>query len=150
MTHIYVANPSISLIGPGRDLQNSVRPRWVNTRLQMTGVGSARIIQKGRKCKGYTKYRSLHNLIKPENSRLLPTKVTNISQNMQACNRLTNIPVDVQNKNISHPWPVVLQNTTIVKDKNTTFHILSTFQVQRHQFEIISELTPMFSIFQII
>ena len=31
VTHICVANPSISLIGPGGDLQNSVRPRWVNT-----------------------------------------------------------------------------------------------------------------------
>ena len=29
VTHICVTNPSISLIGPGGDLQNSVRPRWV-------------------------------------------------------------------------------------------------------------------------
>ena len=28
VTHICVANPSISLIVPGGDLQNSVRPRW--------------------------------------------------------------------------------------------------------------------------
>ena len=30
MTHICVANPSISLIAPGGDPENSVRPRWVN------------------------------------------------------------------------------------------------------------------------
>ena len=30
MTHICVTNPSISLIGPGGELQNSVRQRWVN------------------------------------------------------------------------------------------------------------------------
>ena len=29
VTHICVANPSISLIGPGGDLQNGVRPRWI-------------------------------------------------------------------------------------------------------------------------
>ena len=29
VTHICVANPSISLTGPGGDLKNSVRPRWV-------------------------------------------------------------------------------------------------------------------------
>ena len=33
VSHICVANPFISLIGPGGDLQNSVRPRWVNSSL---------------------------------------------------------------------------------------------------------------------
>ena len=41
MTHICVTNPSIFLIGPGGDLQNSVRPRWVNSSQflqKLTGV----------------------------------------------------------------------------------------------------------------
>ena len=32
VTHICVANPSISLKDPGGDLQNSVRPRWVKAK----------------------------------------------------------------------------------------------------------------------
>ena len=31
VTHIFVANPSISLIGPGGDLQNCVMQRWVKS-----------------------------------------------------------------------------------------------------------------------